>query len=153
LASPVAFLGDHRVEGLSLVQNSTGDGGGLIRGDPAKDSASIETSLVFRAIGFRGSAINGLPYDAGTGVIPYDRGRLIDDNHAPIVGVYVTGWIKRGPDGVIGTNRTCAQETVTALLADFDNGVLGRPVGGRDDLLAAMTQRNADPVTWAGWRD
>jgi ferredoxin/flavodoxin---NADP+ reductase len=152
LASPVAFLGNDRVEGLSLVRNCTGDGGGLTLGGPAKDTASIETSLVFRAIGYCRSAIDGLPYDAGTRVIPNDRGRVTDDDHVPIPGVYVTGWIKRGPHGVIGTNRTCARETVTALLADFDNGVLARPVGGRDDLLAVMTQRNADPVTWAGWR-
>ena len=66
-------------------------------------------------------------------------------------GVYVTGWIKRGPRGVIGTNRTCAEETVARMWEDFDDGKLTRDVQDRAALEELLTQRNADPVGWSGW--
>jgi NADPH-dependent glutamate synthase beta subunit-like oxidoreductase len=72
---------------------------------------------VLRSIGYRGSAIDGIPFDAAAGVIPNDHGRVMDEHRVSLPGVYVAGWIKCGPRGVIGTNRTCATETIAALLA------------------------------------
>ncbi|CAN5211010.1 hypothetical protein BH09ACT8_BH09ACT8_57940 [soil metagenome] len=120
LASPVELVGESRVEALSVVRNSTDDGGGLVPGEPG-DTELIETSLVLRSIGYRGAAIKGLPYDAGTGAIPNDNGRVVGEDHLPIPGVYVAGWIKRGPRGMIGTNRTCVEETVGSLLVDISS--------------------------------
>jgi len=152
LAAPVDLVGEHRVEGLHVVRNSSGDGGGLVLGDPATDTELVETGLVLRSIGYRGSEIGGVPWDSAAGVIPNIAGRVVDEQRAPVRGVYVTGWIKRGPRGVIGTNRTCAEETVAGLLSDFDDGLLDREVGSRQDLLRAMADRGAEPVTWSGWR-
>jgi ferredoxin/flavodoxin---NADP+ reductase len=152
LTAPVELVGTDRVAGLRVVRTRTGDEGGLIAEDPASDTEFIETALVLRSIGYRGAEIEGLPYDGGAGIIPSARGRVVDEHRVPVPGVYVTGWIKRGPRGVIGTNRSCAEETVAALLADFDAELLDRPIGDREELPALMTHRGAQPVTWTGWR-
>lgn len=81
-----------------------------------------------------------------------DRGRVTDAIGEPVAGVYATGWIKRGPQGVIGTNRSCAEQTVAQLLADFDAGLLRREVAARDTLRALMDRRGLSPVDWNGWR-
>ncbi|MFD4356918.1 FAD-dependent oxidoreductase [Nocardia sp. NPDC058518] len=135
-ATPTELVGTEHVEALR------------VSGDPAP----IETTLVFRSIGYRGRPVDGLPYDARTGTVPHREGRVVDTHGAPVTGVYVTGWIKRGPRGVIGTNRSCAAETVAGLLADHANGDLDRPVADRQALLELMTDRGLTPVDWPGWR-
>ena len=74
--------------------------------------------LVLRAVGYRGQPLAGVPFDAHTGIIPHDRGRVLRDG-VVARGEYVTGWIKRGPRGIIGTNKACAVETVTQLVRDL----------------------------------
>ncbi|AJF63459.1 FAD-dependent oxidoreductase [Streptomyces vietnamensis] len=115
--SPVRILGDDRVTGLTVVRTGP-------RADDAAETAgsieTIETSLVLRAIGYRARPVPGLPFDEATGTVPHDRGRVRP-------GVYVAGWIKRGPNGFIGTNKSCAQETVSALLDDLEAGLLTAP--------------------------
>ncbi|MER7949410.1 FAD-dependent oxidoreductase [Streptomyces sp. NPDC096079] len=111
---PTGILGGDRVTGLAVE----GTGPSADRG-----TETIGTSLVLRAIGYRARPVPGLPFDEATGTVPHERGRV-----AP--GVYVAGWIKRGPSGFIGTNKSCAQETVSALLDDLDAGLLTAPVGG-----------------------
>ena len=112
----------------------------------------IETSLVLRSIGYRGVPIPDLPFDDASGTIPHNRGRVTDESGAPMTGVYVSGWVKRGPHGVIGTNRSCAEQTAAQLLADFDDGALSRAVADRDALRTLLTQRGITAVDWAGWR-
>ncbi|HSV40484.1 MAG TPA: FAD-dependent oxidoreductase [Nocardioidaceae bacterium] len=102
--TPVRVVGDDRVAGLEV-------GGGEV----------IETGVVLRAVGYRGVPVLDLPFDETTGTVPHDRGRV-----AP--GVYVAGWIKRGPNGFIGTNKTCAEETVEQLLDDHEAGLLTTPM-------------------------
>ena len=150
--SPTEVVGDGRVEGLRVSRNATGERGGLLLAGPVADTELIETSLILRSIGYHGAAIDGVPYDPSRGIVPNDDGRVVDENQKPLPGVYVAGWIKRGPRGVIGTNRTCAHESVAALLADFDAGILAHEVSDRDALLAALADRGAEPVTWTGWR-
>ena len=152
LVSPVDMVGEERIEGIHVVRNSSGEGGGLVLGDPATDTELVETGLVLRSIGYRGSEIEGLPWDPATGLIPNVAGRVVDGDRTPVPRVYVTGWIKRGPRGVIGTNRTCAEETVAALLRDFDDGLLDGETGSDEDLSAVMADRGARPVSWTGWR-
>jgi ferredoxin--NADP+ reductase len=77
---------------------------------------------------------------------------VIDDDGNALPGVYVTGWIKRGPRGVIGTNRNCAAETVGNLLDDFDAGLLARDVHGREQIATLLAERGATPIGWDGWR-
>lgn len=108
---PTEITGTERTTGVRL---STGE--------------HLDTELVIHAIGFRGAPVPGIPFDPATATIPQHAGRVLDlETGTPVLGVYTTGWAKRGPSGVIGTNRTCALETVTALLEDHDAGLLSAP--------------------------
>jgi ferredoxin/flavodoxin---NADP+ reductase len=93
-----------------------------------------------------------VPFDEVNGVVPNEHGRVIDEDGRPTPGVYVTGWIKRGPRGVIGTNRSCAEQKVQKLWEDFDAGSLNREVANRDALVAMLAERGAETVDWQGWR-
>ncbi len=137
--TPVEVLGDDHAESLR-VTSADGDG------------AVIDTRLILRSIGQRGVPINGMQFDQERGVVPNEHGRVVGDGGDPIPGVYVTGWIKRGPRGVIGTNRGCAEQTVEKLWEDFDAGVLDRRVADRDTLVALLAERGAESVDWQGWR-
>ncbi|MFZ2529043.1 MAG: 4Fe-4S binding protein [Rhodococcus sp. (in: high G+C Gram-positive bacteria)] len=146
LTAPVELLGDDRVDGVRLVRNElieTVDG--TITPRPVGGHEDLPAQLVLRSIGYRGVPMPGVPFDEGRGVIPNIGGRVED-------GVYVTGWIKRGPSGVIGTNKACAKETVAALLADFDAGKLGAPRRDRRDLLRMLASRRPNRVDLRGWR-
>jgi len=139
LTSPAEVVGDGHVEGLLVAH-------------PGGDAELIATGVILRSIGYRGSPIDGLPFDAAQGVIPSDNGRVLSESGQPARGAYVTGWIKRGPRGVIGTNRSCAEQTVAKLWEDFDAGLLSRKVADRDALVALLADRTAAPVDWQGWR-
>ncbi|MFG1804138.1 FAD-dependent oxidoreductase [Micromonospora carbonacea] len=139
--SPVALVGRHRVEALDLVHNDLVDG----RVQPAGRTERIDCGLVVHAVGFRGRPLPGVPFDERHGHVAHTAGRV-----APRV--YVAGWAKRGPSGVVGTNRKCAGETVAAVLADLADGTL-RPGGhDPDKTLALLRDRCPDLVTLAGWR-
>jgi ferredoxin--NADP+ reductase len=152
LVSPAEVVGSDRAVGLRVVSNGLDEAGGLVAGDPSDGDELIEASLILRSIGYHGSAIDGLPYDAAKGVTPNDHGRVVDGDGQPLDGVYVTGWIKRGPRGVIGTNRSCAEETVAQLLDDYADGRLTREVAGRDALIELLSHRGSNPIVWTGWR-
>jgi len=134
-ATPVEVVGVERTEGLRL-----------------QDGEVIDAGLVLRSIGYRGAPMPGLTFDDANGVVPNDGGRVLDGSGSPVPGVYVTGWIKRGPRGVIGTNRACAEETVAALWDDFAAGLLDRAVENRDELQDFLIERGAHPIPWSGWR-
>jgi ferredoxin--NADP+ reductase len=112
----------------------------------------IDTQLILKSIGYRGSAPAGVPFDTGRGVVPNEHGRVLDEQNRPVPGVYVTGWIKRGPRGVIGTNRTCAQESLTRLWEDYDSGLLNRTVCEPSGIGELLADRNAEPLNWHGWK-
>lgn len=106
--------------------------------------------MILRSVGYRGLALPGMPFDEATGVIPNASGRVLRDGVvAP--GEYVAGWIKRGPTGVIGTNKRDATETVAALLADAPL-LPPAPVRDPDALPHLLAERGARVVTWQGWR-
>jgi ferredoxin--NADP+ reductase len=106
---------------------------------------------LIRSIGYRGVLLPGVPFDDAAGRIPNVAGRVTEDGR-PAAGQYCVGWVKRGPSGVIGTNRKCAAETVGGLLADHVEGVLGRPTsparGAVDELLAGRGVTVVDQVGW-----
>ena len=149
MTTPAEVVGEGRVQGLRVVHHGFDATGRLVPG--AGHSEVIETSLILRSIGYQGSPVDGVPFDGDRCVIPNDRGRVLDHDGHPVQGVYVTGWIKRGPRGVIGTNRTCAEETVARLWEDFDDGRLSRDVQDRAALEKLLRHRNAEPVDWSGW--
>ncbi|WP_137990889.1 FAD-dependent oxidoreductase [Streptomyces vilmorinianum] len=142
---PVELLGeDGRVAAVRFERTEPDDNGG-VRGTGRYEE--IEAQLVLRAVGYQGIAPAGLPFDEARGTVPHEAGRVLRDG-APSLGEYVAGWIKRGPTGVIGTNRPCAKETVTSLLADAAE-LSGRTVAA--DPLDALRALGHDPVAWRGW--
>ena len=151
--SPIAVSGDTHVTGVQ-VQTRVGSGSprsGLPRyGSPGSGSpGTIDCGLLLRAIGYRGRALPGLPFDLQTGVISNVAGRVMDGS-VPRTGVYVTGWIRRGPRGVIGSNKQCAAETVGCLLADAQAGKLSHR---SDDAVAqALTATQRQVVSFGGWQ-
>ncbi|MEU3961987.1 FAD-dependent oxidoreductase [Streptomyces buecherae] len=107
----------------------------------------IDARLVLRSVGYRGVPLPGLPFDAERGTVPHRAGRVLREG-TPSPGEYVAGWIKRGPTGVIGTNRPCAKESVNSLLADAPR-LASREVAA--DPLAALRGLGQEPVEWPGW--
>ena len=150
--SPVAIHGERRVEAIEVVRNRLeADASGRVRAVPTEERETIPCGIVFRSVGYHGVPLPGLPYDPATGTIPNEGGRVLDGNGAPVAGVYCAGWIKRGPTGVIGTNKKDATETVDLLLEDVRGGRLARRESDRrlDDLLA---EHGVEVVTYAGWQ-
>ncbi len=143
LQSPVALLGESRVEAVELVHNRLeADEGGALRAVATGEHETLPAGIVFRSVGYRGVELRGVPFDERSGTIPNDRGRV-----AP--GVYVAGWIKRGPSGVIGTNKKDAAETAELLLEDLR----AAPRKGRsaDEIDALLIGRGVRLVLYPGW--
>jgi len=143
---PVEVLGDVHVTGL-LLERTRLDQNGNAAG--TGQMGSIDTQMVLRSVGYLGQSLAGMPFDQRTGVIPNAAGRVLRAG-AVVPGEYVAGWIKRGPTGVIGTNRRDAQETVTALLADAPE-LPPAPVRDPEALIRLLAERSAKVVTWQGW--
>jgi ferredoxin--NADP+ reductase len=149
--SPTAILGDERVEGVEVVRNELVERDGRIVAVPTGETETIPCGLVFRSIGYHGIALPDVPFDERRGTIPNDGGRILDGNGAPVAGAYVAGWIKRGPTGVIGTNKKDATETIARLLEDVESGRLERVGAGPDAIVELLEERGAEPVVYAGW--
>jgi ferredoxin--NADP+ reductase len=127
-ASPTRVLGGGRVEGIRLARNELMRDGKRVRAVQTTERVDMACGLVLSAVGYRGRRMLGLPFDDERAIIPNVRGRVTEENGLEQVpGAYVTGWIKRGPSGVIGTNKQCARETVAALLDDWAAGRLAQP--------------------------
>jgi len=143
--SPVAILGEAKVEAVEIEHNRlVADASGRIRPEPTGEREVIPCGIVFRSVGYRGIPVPGVPFDESSGTIPNDGGRV---RGAP--GTYCAGWIKRGPSGVIGTNKKDATETVELLLDDARAGLLAESAGGSIDELLA--DRGLEVVSYAGW--
>ena len=148
--SPVAILGDERVEAVEVARNALEpDGRGSVRAVTTDEREVIPCGIVFRSVGYRGVGLSGVPYDERGGTIPNDAGRVLGEGGVALPGVYCAGWIKRGPTGVIGTNKKDAADTVERVLEDAREGRLPPRSGESiDDLLAG---RGVDVVTYSGW--
>jgi ferredoxin--NADP+ reductase len=147
--SPVELRGDGRVEEVSVVRNRLVAGAdGALRAVPTEERETIRCGLVLRSVGYRGVPIEGVPFDEQLGIVPNQQGRILDGRGEPIVGLYCAGWIKRGPSGVIGTNKKDAAETVAALLDDARAGLLERSGEQLSELLAAREVRVIDYPGW-----
>jgi ferredoxin/flavodoxin---NADP+ reductase len=140
--SPLAILGEDRVESIELVKNVLDENG---RAVPTEAREMLSCGIVFRSVGYRGVALPDVPFDEKSGVIPNERGRV-----AP--GVYAAGWIKRGPTGVIGTNKKDAAETVELLLEDAAAGRLERSGATAADVDALLDERGIRRILYDGWR-
>ncbi len=143
-ARPVAVEGADRVHGLTLERTAPGPDG-----RPIDTGArwTVPVQLVLRAIGYRGVALAGLPFDARRGIVPNEEGRVLGTDGRRRPREYVTGWIKRGPIGVIGTNKSDAAQTVAHLLADLVGTAPTHPHDPLDDLAT----QGVRPTTFADW--
>lgn len=154
LLSPAEIHGEDAVTGITFDRNEfvVGEGGGVgVKATGETDT--VDAGLVLTSIGYRGVPIEGVPFDDARGVIPNVDGRVLDaPGGVPVPGVYVTGWIKRGPSGFIGTNKSCAQGTVARLVDDFNGGILRVPEAGVADLTRLVHRRQPAVIDRAGWR-
>ncbi len=146
LRSPVRLVGENgRVSGVVVERNRV-DGGRVVG---TAEEETLDVGLVVRAIGYDAEPIPGLPFDAATGTVPNEGGRVVQGG-VPVAGSYVTGWIKRGPTGVIGTNKGDATETVAALLEDLPELPVP-PHPEPESLRKALADFGVHPVDWTGW--
>ncbi|MDQ2676056.1 MAG: FAD-dependent oxidoreductase [Actinomycetota bacterium] len=156
LASPVEIKGEGKVESIVIGRNELRRGDdGSIRAVDTGEREELETGLVLRSIGYKGEGLEGLPFDERGGVIPNDHGRVTDpETGVAMPGQYVVGWIKRGPSGVIGTNKKDALDTVTALFEDVTAGRVYEPTGEATAEAAAemVAERAPDAVSFQGWQ-
>jgi ferredoxin/flavodoxin---NADP+ reductase len=157
LVSPVELVGDEhgRVKAMRLVRNRLiASPSGGISAEPTGEFEELEVGLVFRSVGYRGVALPGVPFNDRSGTVPNEKGRVIDPaSKKPVTGVYVSGWIKRGPSGVIGTNKPDSVETVNAMLSDVAQGVHWQPAEADSRSAGALIMsRQPLAVTYADWR-
>jgi ferredoxin--NADP+ reductase len=153
LTSPVEILGEDRVEGVVVERNELVEDGGSLRAKPTGERETIPAGLIFRSVGYRGLPLPGASFDERRATIPNDRGRVLaEPGGDPVPGAYVVGWIKRGPSGIIGTNKKDAQETVTTLLEDLASGAVPAPaLPDRSSIEDLLAERRPHHVTFAGW--
>ncbi|MES2866660.1 FAD-dependent oxidoreductase [Microbacterium profundi] len=140
--APVEIVGDGRVEGIRFERTTTDAGGALVRTGEFRD---YDVQAVYRAVGYYGTRVVGAPFDEAHGVIPNAGGRVDDE-----AGLYATGWIKRGPVGLIGHTKSDALETVTHLVADAEAGLLST-IESDDDVLDVLDANGTAYTTWDGW--
>jgi ferredoxin--NADP+ reductase len=139
--TPSRVLGEKQTAAVEFVVTGT---------DEVRE---IEAGLVLSSIGYRGRPVPGLPFDDDAAVVPNRGGRVVDPRTGtPVTGSYVAGWIKRGPTGFIGTNKSCAQETVNELVDDYNDGRLADPVGSPRALDELVRRRQPELIDRAGWR-
>jgi len=139
--TPIRVLGDQRATAMEFRATGT------------DEVRQLEAGLVLTSIGYHGKAIRDLPFDDIAGVVPNNGGRVIDPTSGqPVHGAYVAGWIKRGPTGFIGTNKSCALQTVQQLVDDFNAGLLHDPIGKPSALETLVRTRQPAVVDAAGWR-
>jgi ferredoxin/flavodoxin---NADP+ reductase len=155
LRSPVEIHGTASVEAIDIRRNEivrTDDGSLRARAVDA-DMETIECGLVLRSVGYRAVPLPDVPFDERSFVLPNERGRVLRADGRPLPGVYAVGWIKRGPTGILGTNKRDAEETVNCLAEDLRAGALPRPPNsGREQIDALLAKRKPDLVTVEGWR-
>ena len=152
---PVEILGDGRVEAVVLERTKLVRGAdGRLSAQPTGQREELPAGLVLRSIGYYGTPIPGLPFDEDRGIVPNQAGRVIAADGEHLIGVYVTGWIKRGPSGVIGTNKKDANETVHAVLEDVQAGrtPVGRDRPSAQEVAERLSERVDHLVELHRWR-
>jgi ferredoxin--NADP+ reductase len=155
LRSPLEIRGEGRVESIDVGRNEIvqADDGSLRPSAVGDEVETIECGLVLRSVGYRAVPLPGVPFDERSFILPNERGRVLATDGDALPGVYVVGWIKRGPTGILGTNKRDAEETVACLAEDLAAGVLPAPESpGREPVDALLAERKPDLVTVDGWR-
>ena len=147
---PKELVGGPRLDGVVLERNQLSGEPGAQKATGTGITELVPCGVLFRSVGYRGVPLAGVPFDEKNGIIPNHEGRVLQDGQ-PLSGLYVAGWIKRGPSGIIGTNKPDSFETVKSLLADMP--ALARCAEpSHDALLALLKSRNVRVVTYEDWR-
>jgi ferredoxin/flavodoxin---NADP+ reductase len=155
LRSPVEIRGAGKVEAIDVRRNEIvrADDGSLRPRPVDEEVETIECGLVLRSVGYRAVPLPGVPFDERSFVLPNERGRVMGADGEPLPGVYAVGWIKRGPTGILGTNKRDAEETVSRLAEDLASGALpSPPKPDREQIDALLAERKPDLVSAEGWR-
>lgn len=156
LVSPVELLGDDgRVRALRVVKNELhATPAGTLQARPTGQFEELEAGIIFRSVGYHGVPLPGVPFNDKWGVILNEQGRVLDpETRHHRVGEYTTGWIKRGPTGVIGTNKPDAAETVACMIEDLEEGAILNP--SRAEVAAArelIRQRQPEYLSYPDWQ-
>lgn len=153
LSTPLEILEEHgRASGVRIAHNQlVADPTGVLHARATPREEVLPAGLVLRAVGYRAEAIAGLPFDETRGCVPHDNGRVLDGAR-PMAGHYVAGWLKRGPSGVIGSNKFCSRNTVASLLADALAGRLPTPRHAADVLPARLHACGVQVVDYHAWK-
>jgi ferredoxin--NADP+ reductase len=154
LVSPVEVQGDGKVEKIVIGRNELVEEGGTLRARDTGEREELECGLVLRSVGYTGIPIEGVPFDQKRGLILNEGGRVLDSHDSGHkVGHYTAGWIKRGPSGVIGTNKKDALETVQHLLADIGSQALLRPESPDPSAIEVLlAERGVRYVSFEDWQ-
>jgi len=155
LRSPLEIRGEGKVEALDIGRNEIveGDDGSLRPRAVEEAAETIDCGLVLRSVGYRAVPLPGVPFDERSYVLPNDRGRVLAPDGEPLPGVYSVGWIKRGPTGILGTNKRDAQETVARLVEDLRARTLTPPpANAAEEIDTLLGERCPGLVTVEGWR-
>ncbi len=154
LVSPTELIGeDGKVTAIKLIKNElVQSDDGSMRPRATDQEETIPVGLVFRSVGYKGNPLPDIPYHESWGTILNEAGRVVDDDGNPVTGLYTAGWIKRGPTGVIGTNKTCAQETVGCMVEDLAAGQINEPEDPSiEGAKALVDSRQGDAVSYDDW--
>jgi ferredoxin--NADP+ reductase len=155
LGSPVAIRGTDRVKAIDVRRNQiVRTSEGLLKAQPVDEATeTIDCGLVLRSVGYQAVPLPDVPFDERYFVLPNERGRVLSSDGATLPGVYAVGWIKRGPTGILGTNKRDAEETIGCLVEDLRLGAPPAPPrGDRHQLDALLAHRQPNAVTVQGWR-
>ena len=153
LVSPTELIGENgAVSAIKIVKNEAyADENGGVKARATDQEEIIPVGMVFRSVGYRGAPVAEVPFDDYNGTIQNTEGRITDDDKNPLTGMYVAGWIKRGPTGVIGTNKTDAQETVNHMAEDARAGAVFEPTKSAEDVVSLLSGRKPDVITYSDW--
>lgn len=156
LLSPSEITGDDsgNVASIKLTKNELyEEKDGSVRSRSTDDTVEIDAGLVFRSIGYRGVPLQDIPFNDSWGVISNDKGRITDEDGSHIDGLYVTGWIKRGPTGIIGTNKTDSAETASCITEDITSGKINDPQDSDPASIERLIkERNARYISYEKWQ-
>ena len=153
LISPTKIEGSEKVEGLELVHNEIVKEGGVLRAKATDEVMHLNVDMVFRSIGYMGEAIPGLPFDDRRGTLPNDQGQLLDGVDGKLLNQeYTAGWIKRGPSGVIGTNKQDATETISRLKKNWQTSPTPQPKLVQHDLQDLLEEKQIQFVSFEDWK-
>jgi ferredoxin--NADP+ reductase len=151
LEGPVALEGSSRLERVVLAKNRLEGAPFHQSARPTGETFALPCGILFRSIGYRGVPMEGVPFDEKAGVFRNVDGRITEDGKTPVPGLYVAGWIKRGPSGIIGTNRACSVGTVAALIEDLPKLGSGNKAGA-EGVRPLLAKRGVRAVSYADWK-